>query len=268
MTTQSPCGWAITKCGCGKCWDDHTPATRATAAALATGLMWAATGRRYGLCEITTLPCNPPPRMPLYQTFPVTLGRGGYSSGGWPDELGALVAPGSSSCTTTCQCSALCEVALDGPVNSVIAVTVDGLMVPPVAYEIHDRRLLVRKDGLCWPTCQVYGSQIPGFAVTYRRGLVIPAAIQAAAEVLACEYAKACTGADCALPPKIRHLSRQGVDVEVAAQDWHFGDHVRTGIAQVDNAILADNPGARTQPPQIMSPDQPTARMITWAGGS
>jgi hypothetical protein len=262
------CGWTIEQCACG-CWESHSPATRETATILAANLMWVATGRRYGLCEITTMPCNPQPREALYQTYPVGYDVWGDGSGG---AMMPVVVDGEwhNRCSSGCTCRARCEVPLDGPVASINEVRVDGDVVDNadgLTYEVHDGHLLVRKDGQCWPTCQTYGTEIPGFTVTYDRGDPIPPAVQTALEMLACEYAKACTGGECQLPPRLTRLSRQGVEVSVAEIN-EFGDLLRTNIPIVDAVIAGENPGRLQGRPQVFSPDLHPARVVTWSGGS
>ena len=266
---MAPCGWTVETCGCGTCWDGYQPAVQARAETLAATVMWAATGRRYGPCEVTVLPCNPRRELPLYQAFSVVDPLGIDSvSGGF---AGPVLDDGTwfNRCSVLgCSCRARCEVPLDGPVAEIVEVTIDGEVVPPAAYQVHDRTILVRIDGDCWPVCQTYGTEIPGFAVTYARGLEIPPAVQAGFELLACEYAKACVGGVCALPPRLASLSRQGVEVTVAEVPTEPGGLVRTGIKTVDDIIAADNPYGLAAPAEVLSPDQPRFRTVTFQGGS
>lgn len=262
------CGWSVDTCGCGTCWDNYPPAVQARAAALAIHVMWTATGRRYGPCEMTVLPCNPIPAGPLYRSFPVT-DPFGYGLDGGSNFVPVLAAGewSNRACGSGCRCTARCEVELPPPVHTITEVTVDGLIVPASAYQVHDNRLLVRTDGDCWPTCQVYGTEIPGFTVTYTRGEPIPDPVQAAAEVLACEYAKACSGGACKLPQRLASLSRQGVDVTVLDVPSE-GGRIRTGITFVDDIISADNPYGLASAAGVFSPDLPDPRVVTFQGGS
>lgn len=257
------CGWTVTKCGgCGTCWDSHSAATKERAAALATHFVWAATGRRYGLCETTVMPLNPRPAEPLYQEYPLT-GRGGYDPYSGRSVASLLGVQGGGCCASGC------EVTLAGPVHSIVQVTIDGEVVNPLEYQVHDRQILVRLGGQCWPSCQRYGTHVPGFEVVYMVGTSIPSAVQTAVEALACEYAKACTsGTECGLPAKLASLTRQGVEVTVAEVDSTRGT-LRTGIRAVDDVLDADNPNGLTLAPTVLSPDMPArGRTITWAGGS
>lgn len=274
------CGWTVDSCACGKCWTDNTPAVRATASALASALMWAATGRQFGVCPTLIQPCNPRRQAPLYQTYPV-----GYDPWGGPGQhWGGISVPviedgqWSNRCTTGCTCRARCEVELPGPVadTSPVTVTVAGEVIDPAEYQIHNRRLLVRIAGGCWPTCQVFGQAVPGFEVGYGRGNPIPADVAGALRILACEFAKACTGKACGLSPRVASLTRQGVSLTVAEVagssasrlPGHPHPLIRTGIALVDNVIDSRNPYGLSQPMEICSPDVPEGRTVTWQASS
>ena len=267
----APCGWVVDDCGCGDTtWDALSVPVRERSQALAAHVMWAATGRQYGACEVTVMPCGPRPQAPLYQTFPVALGRGVYNPWGEGDDSGRPVptidgGTWFNRCGSGCSCSAACEVRLDGPVIEVGEVLVAGAVVDPAAYRVLDRSTLVRIDGECWPSCQHMGDEVPGFQVTYDRGTLIPEAVQAAFENLACEYARACTGQPCGLPPRVTNLTRQGVSVTVEqVTDTDANGVIRTGIATVDAVIKAVNPYGLSERPQVLSPDLPANRVITW----
>lgn len=233
--------------------------------------MWAATGRQFGACELTVMPCGPRPQAPLYQTFPVALAHGAYNPWGGGDDSGRPVptidggAWFNRCAGSGCSCAAACEVRLDGPVIDIVEVRVAGDVVDPAAYRVHDRALLVRVDGGCWPSCQHMGAEVPDFTITYDRGTLIPTAVQAGFEQLACEYAKACLGQPCGLPPRVTNLTRQGVSVTVEqVTDTDTNGVIRTGIKTVDDIIKAVNPYGLTERPQVLSPDLPTNRVITW----
>lgn len=259
---MAPCDWDIESCGCGGgCLQQAPPAVRTYAVAAASHIMWALTGRRYGRCEITVQPCNPSPLMPEYQTWPVgadgpysgPLGTPVLDGGRWYNRRGG-------SC-----CTARCEVPLAGPTDTdqVVSVTVAGELVDPAAYQIHDRHLLVRIDGGCWPTCRDYGQQDPpAFEVIYRRGDAVPAPVLGAAAVLACEIGRSCTGGDCRLPGTVSRMTRQGVDVSMVDVTDYL-DRGLTGIPEVDRVIAVDNPHRRHSRPQVMSPDMHPPRMVT-----
>lgn len=254
---SAPCGWTVTGCACGaSCWTGLKPGVQTYAAAVAAAILWAATGRRYGQCTVTVEPCTRPDD-PLYLTYCVNepAPSGPYISGGtWYNSCGSGL----------CSCAGRCEVALAGPTSAaaIQQVVVAGTAVPAGAYTVHDGYLLTRVDGQCWPTCRDYSDPDTAFTVVYLRGDPIPSHVQQAVNQLACELAKGCDGADCALPANIRSLTRQGVEIQIADLSDGRG-HIRTGIDTVDKIIAAENPAGLTQRPAVLSPDMPAPRMVT-----
>jgi hypothetical protein len=263
---MAPCGWTVEGCGCGgAAWDTYPQDVQDRAQALAATIMWAATGRRYGVCEVTVMPAGQCSRLPGpedgYRTYPV----------GTPAGMGLLAPvivqgqwynrPGGGLCCTATGC----EVVLQGPTTTggIKAVSVDGEPVAADAYVVQNGDLLVRVDGECWPCCTKYTDPATAFTVTYDLGVPIPAALQAAFEELACELAKSCTGAACALPRTITRLSRQGVDVEVAELPVDTSGLVLTGLRTVDDVIRSLNPHQLVSAPLVLSPDTPQPRWST-----
>lgn len=265
----TPCGWEITNCGCGKCWDTYAPSIQAAATALAAGLMWAATGRRYGLCDITIQPCNPLQGGTDYRVYPAIYDSwGGGESGLLGPYIDVEGTWRNAYCGSSCGCATRqgCQIELAGPTTKerISQVTVAGDVVDPDAYVVFDGYLLTRVDGQCWPTCNLPTNQSPpGFTVAYSRGDPIPPAIQVAFETVGCEFAKACAGGNCRLPTRLSNLSRQGVEVDVADISTAWAAMMRTNIPLVDQAIAADNPGQLRQRPEVFSPDLPAPRMLT-----
>lgn len=251
---MGPCEWEVTPTCPG--WSQYTAEQQADAIAMATLVLWAATGRRYGRCEVTVRPCNPGPGVPLYVDYPAVSDA--LAGGSGPVAEGA----GWNRCGPGCRCSSRCEVELDGPVttDAIVQVTVNGGVVAGPSYEVHDGHLLVRTDGLCWPTCT--DPSTDDFEVTYLQGLKVPEAVSGAAGLLACEFAQATTAGECRLPARLSSLSRQGVEVQVA-EVTDGSDLFVTGIVEVDRVIAAVNPHRRAAPPLVLSPDMPTARRVT-----
>jgi hypothetical protein len=153
-------------------------------------------------------------------------------------------------------------VELRGPVAEITEVLVHGEVVPPSAYRVdlvQGMYHLVRIDGgQCWPTCQNMESEedaSDAFAVTYLWGRPVPEVLAIATAVLACQYGKLLGGGDCALPPQMTRLTRQGVEVEIAPQDGDLA--AGSGIKLVDDVVALLNPSKRRSPPVVLSPDLP-----------
>lgn len=259
----APCDWELDPGVCCEGWDEFEPPVRQRAIAIASRLMWAATGRRYGRCETVVQPCGPRKAPPLYRAYPVELGRTSGSGAGLYPYLqdGQWVNAGlGCSC-----CAGACEIELPGPTSTtgIVSVTAAGEVVPPASYIVFNGSILTRTDGACWPSCVNYGNQDPpDFEITYLRGLAVPEAVLAVTGELACEFAQACVGGPCRLPGRLRRLTRQGVEVETAEID-RTASRLLTGIDSVDQVIQGENPFGLVARPRVYNPDRPAPRRVT-----
>ena len=259
----APCEWDVDPVALGVCedWAGYPAALQETALALASSFLWAATGRRFGVCPVTVRPSQAKIGEGLaYQAFPVAPGLGGLGQPGGPFLFAGRWF--NSGCVSACCGNSACAVVLRGPVATVEEVLVGDEVIPASAYRVDvtsGAYLLVRIDGECWPACQNFTADEgePGsFVVTYGLGVPLPVALQVATALLACEYAKGLSGGPCKLPSKMTQLTRQGVTVELEPPEPVDG---RTGIREVDDVITSLNPGKRQRPPVLLSPDLPEA---------
>lgn len=266
---SGPCTWPdVGELLCCEDWDSYSPELQLQAATYAKMVLWAATARQYGLCELTVRPC----------------GRYCEGGGGWDgayyDGYGTWVpyiwngewkncwcGAGAGCCT----CQPDCQVYLPGPVHSVTAVRVGGesLNVTGGGIFVLDQQWLVRVDtDKCWPKC---GNQnlAPGdpnaFEVTYLRGLPVPAALAYAYGALSCEYAKACLGLPCRLPGRVSSISRQGVTVSMVDVSELLRNNL-TGLWDIDSVIISLNPQGLKGQSRFWSPELQDPRQITWGG--
>lgn len=260
-STSQPCSWTIDTSCCDD-WDTYSPTLQANAAAYASLVLWAATGRQFGLCPITVRPCG---------NWCTDDGVGGWYWGGGmflPYVVDGTWRNCWCGCNggSCCSCAPACQVYLPGPVGEIVQVTVDGVVIDPATYRVYDQRWLVRTGvGNCWPDCQDYNvnSGAGTFFVTYTRGEQPPAPLLTAAGILACQWAKACLGQACRLTPYITGLSRQGVDF-TAVDPMTLLDNGFTGLFEVDALIRAMNPLGQTHRMRLLSPDVDYPRMTTW----
>jgi hypothetical protein len=259
---EGPCGWSVDVSCCAD-WATYGPALQQSAAEFGAYVMWAATGRRYGVCEITARPCGRTCGPNLYSGY-------FWSNGAWqPYNLGGIWYNSTCGCNglgNCASCRPLCQVSLPGPVNSIPAtgVSVDGVVIPVDAWRVDNGKWLVRTDGSCWPECQDYNvdSGVGTFFVTYNRGLDVPNVVAAAAGELACEWAKSCLGQACRLPQRVQSVSRQGVSVSMVPPEILLSMGL-TGVDTVDQIIRSVNPGGLTSPMRVSSPDTPVTRYVT-----
>ena len=265
---EGPCSWTL-ETACCPGWDELDENVRSVATAWATYILWALTGRKYGPCSLTIRPCGPKcDGSPGYWTFPVNAGGVSGGNGPWMVPWIDSGTWRNCACTGGCSCHARCEVALPGPVAVIDVVKIDGVILDPSAYRLDILKgvpVLVRTDGECWPDCQDMTAgedEVGAFAITYQQGIPVPRAGQIAAGLLACEFAKACSGADCVLPQQIASMTRNGVEIQVS-DPTELLDQGLTGVAQVDQWIRAVNPYRRAQPSRVYSPDLSGPRFMT-----
>lgn len=253
----APCSWILDDivCGCG--CESHPPDVQARAEEYASTILWASTGRRFGLCEVTVRPCG----RRKDTVFP-NWGWGAMWSGGlWWPFIGTDGLWRNCGCHGFCNCTPKCEAYLPGPVNSITSVFVDGVLVDPSTYEVQDRHWLVRLNDQCWPECPDMVTP-EEFEVTYVRGEPVPAVLATAARTLACEFARACQGETCRIPGRLQFIARQGVTAQMVDSE-RLMDRGLTGIVEVDQVIAAFNPHGIKERPQVLSPDRPLPRTVT-----
>lgn len=250
--TQPPCNWQISMDDCPD-WGSYESEVRSSALAYATLTLWAATGRRFGLCDMTVRPCG--------------IGQGACAGTvGWvaegQDWLPYAFTSGAYR-SLSGQCAPSCEVWLPGPVNSVTEVWQDGVLVDPSAYRVDDWSWLVRTDGDCWPASVDLSSDVDAFQVRYLKGLPVPEPLLDAAATLACEWAKGRVGdKTCRLPTRVTAISRQGVSMTALDTD-SLSKRNFTGITEVDQVIFALNPKGLEAASRVYSPDIRYPRQVT-----
>lgn len=258
-TTVGPCGWTIPDPICCPEWATLDLAVQSSARDYAALILWAATGRQFGLCEITVRPCG------MKRCDDGTVDFFGYdqSGGTWVPYVwnGTWY---NCSCAGMCCCDPRCQIRLMGRVDSVVEVLLGGIAVDPATYRVDDNHWLVRTAGECWPYCADMdtddGDNV--LEVTYVRGMAPPPALLRAASTLACEWGKACIGGECRLSNRVTSVARQGIAIEMADPNTVLEDGL-TGLWEVDSVILALNPNRRKERGRIWAPEMNVPRMVT-----
>jgi len=255
-----PCSWSV-DVSCCSTWSDYSTELQTAAAEYGAFTMWAATGRRFGLCTRTIRPCG----------RQCTNCANGYfwSEGMWVPYIfnGIWRNCWCGSNLGCCTCQPSCQVWLPGPVASIPAtgITQDGAVVPVNSWRVDNGMWLVRTDDECWPDCQDYDadSGTNTLMVTYQQGLPVPAILSRAAGELACEWAKSCLGQPCRLPQRVQSISRQGITIAMVDVDSLL---IRgfTGIQTVDQVIAMFNPYGLKSEMKISTPDAPVSRTVSF----
>jgi hypothetical protein len=250
--------WPVDHSCCQAKWDTYPPETQDRADALAVTTLRSLTGYRVGGCPVVVRPCRVGCGETTWRTYPA--GVAGAGGGFYPVlASGRWLNIGCGCAADGCSCATVCEVRLDGDSVAVAQVKVDGLVLDPTAYRIDNGNRLTRIDGECWPLCQNMNAEDdqPGtFSVTYTPGVPVDGLAEFAAGLLACEFAKACTGGDCVLPSGVTQVARSGVTYTIAADAFAGG----TGVREVDAFVRRWNPHRLTGPSLVWSPDVPHGR--------
>jgi hypothetical protein len=242
-----------------------SPTATGYAASAATEIVWALSGRQYGLCEVTLRPC----RRTCYgddwwtsygAPWSASYPGGGYSYG--PAGWGFWFDLSCGSCHGGCSCREVPEVVLPSPVNSVTRVMVAGAPMATGSYRVDNNRLLVRTDGQRWPRCNdlILDDSHPGtWSVTALYGREVPVMGRIAVGELACEILKVLDGQDCRLPAGIQSLTRQGISVNFPEVGALFKEG-RTGLYSVDAFVTTANPSGLTSRSRAYRVDGPGPR--------
>lgn len=250
------CGWPV-DWACYPDSDSLDPVVKQRAEAMAVQSLRFLTLYQVGGCPITVRPCAQSclAGVTFYDGRPWMSPHVGVT-GQWVNACG---------CASDCSCGPLSEVILDAPVGRVDEVQVDGEVLDPSTYRVDNGNRLVRQDGGLWPICQDQSQPAGGpgtFTVTYLNGIPVDGYASYVAGLLAAEFAVACGGGQCALPPSVTAVVRQGVTMEFAVGAW---PDMRTGILGVDTWLSIFNPASRMSTPVLSSPDVRRARRTTWA---
>lgn len=258
MTLGGPCAsWdAVWTCDVS-C---ESPTVTAQAVELATEVVWALSGRQFGLCEVTLRPCR-------RECTDFPWPSGGYSEWAGTTWISPALISGQwfnvicGRCTRGCSCSSISEVLLPAPVHDVVQVKIDGVVVTGSDYRLDDNRILVLLNG-DWPTCNdlaLADTEPNTWSVTARYGLEVPAGGAWAVGELACELIRARNGEDCRLPRNVTQLVRQGVTIQFPDVRELMREGL-TGLYLVDQFVTTWNPSHLRRRSGTYSVDQPPAR--------
>jgi len=257
-----PCGWVADPPATGCCtgWEEYTPEQQATGAVLAAAFLWAATARQFGQCEVTVEACAGRPARPTYAAYPVVPGSG--RGLGWgPYLLDGVWFNGPMGASWCCE--RVCELRLPGPIYdsaAILEVSAAGEVIPPADYQVYDGVKLVRTDGLCWPSCCNGGIAGAGVTVNYLMGLPVPADLQIALDMLACEFAAACARQKCRLPKQVSAMTQMGTTVDFSTLPEAGTPVMATGIFEIDSVIKSYNPYGLAARPKLYNPNRPRVR--------
>lgn len=250
MSSPNPANPPLTLAGCAS-WAqaDELPSdvrdcqpddTWCTILALASDVLWAASGRRWRNVQATET-------VTLDEPECVELPLAGYGWSGYGTRYGYGAWP------MLYQRSRPHVIRLPRPdVTAVTTVTIDGAVF--TSWRLRGSWLR-RTDHQPWPL----GPDHTRIAYTF--GKLAPPAGRLAAVTFAAELGKAFAGKACSLPARVQSITRQGISVAVL-DDMKFLDEGLVGVASVDAWIRSVNPHKTKQAAQVWSPDLVEARTV------
>ena len=209
---------------------DRDPAIVAVVEEAAQQILWAMTGRRFGICERTD-----EYRVPAWTPGPTDWLT---AMSGWARRLwwwGSYYANRDLILLSRT------------PVVEVMSVSVDGVVLPAADYEVDGDG--VRRLDQEWP--MLCGSTVE---ITYTHGEPVPALGALAMGELGCELLAAFAGADCRLPSNVISINRQGVAYDLGAPDVMDRQGL-LGLPMCDMLIRSTNPHRLARRPKVFSPD-------------
>lgn len=259
-TGDGPCGvWPAEWSVCNL--TGVNPAVTGVALQAASEVLYALSGRRFGVCQLSIRPCRRECSGDVWST------GDWWEWGNWPRPLfyrGTWYNVSCGQCSGSCSCRALSEIILPSPVVEVTQVKVDGVTLAPTAYRVDDWKRLVRVDGGDWPTCQDLSradTEVDTWSVTVRFGEEVPTLGQIAVGELACEFSRLLSGdQDCALPKPVQSLVRQGVTMNFLDPSEIFANG-RVGLYLCDLFISTMNPRGLMERSRAYDIDDPGYRV-------
>lgn len=193
----------------------------------AVQVLWALSGRQYGVREITARP-NPPLGFPASPVMPVL-------DGVWTSHV--------CGCVFNCAYTRPGAVHLPGPVAEVIEVQIGDTILDQDDWAIEGDVLHRRGDTTVWPVQNLARplGETGTWSVTYLRGTTPPPHTAQLAGELAKEFLSACAGNDeCRLPRSLIGTTQRGVSHTFDPSKILAAG--KTGLTEVDLWLAAVNP--------------------------
>ena len=223
-------------------------AARQNALDLAVQVLWALSGRQFGVCETLVRPCPTG-----------DCGSGARPGSTWNQSTAPFIPTYEYGrwVNYTCGCDGgRCKamgprtVHLPGPVQGIVTVTIGGEVLDPSEYVL-EGDVLYRK-GTNWPP-QDYNKPLDEngtWSVTYLKGNPVPAGVGVMVGQLAKEFLSVCSGETCRLPKNVVSTTNRGITRQFdPTLMYAYG---KTGLSEIDMWLAAINPYHLMSAPRVM----------------
>lgn len=220
-------------------------AQRAAAVEVAVSVLWALSGRQFGVCEAMARPCpTPAPGLragsPWDQTVAPFIPT--FEFGRWVNY--------SCGCTGRCTAAGPRTVHLPGPVSHIVIVTICGEVLDPCEYTLEGDMLY--RNGANWPA-QNYNRPLDEdgtWSVLYGKGVPVPDGVGVFVGQLAKEFLAACSGEQCRLPRNVVATTSRGVTRQFDPTGMYASG--KTGLSEIDVWLAAVNPHHIMRAPRVI----------------
>jgi hypothetical protein len=213
----------------------------------AVEVLYALSGRQFGICEAVARPCSTPAFRGTMDFFGGPLPMPVFTPTFWDGAWRNLVC----GCGDRCVVGGPRVVHLPGPVSEVTTVTIGSMIIGPDQYVL-EGDALYRKGGN-WPS-QDLGKPLDEegtWSVEYLKGWPPPAGAAMFVGVLAKEFMSACSGTACRLPRNVIGVNRNGVSYQIYDPSALMRSG-KTGISEIDLWLSAINPNALMAAPTVI----------------
>jgi hypothetical protein len=220
----------------------------------AVQVLWALSGRQYGICPTLVRPCAEA-HQPLEGRWgPIGAFTVGMLVG--LDDFGDIFTMQDGWCGK-CLISSPRAVDLPGPVyqdatgNYPVSVMIHDYVLDEDEYSVEGDRLFHLHGE--WPF-QDFSRELGEhntWSVAYWRGTPPPAILSRFAGVLTNEFIQASCGGKCRIPRTVQHISRGGVSFDTFNPDNIYSTG-KTGIPEIDMWLASINPNKLMQAPTVL----------------
>jgi hypothetical protein len=239
------CSWPIDSECLPPLDPDADPTQQKHAEDLAVSVLWALSGRQFGVCPVIARPCRQPCGGAVGIGNVDGMLVNGYAVGSW-----FPVWDGAHWRNVACGCGPRCSwvapnvvhlVSAGQPVQEVTEVVIAGEVLDDAEYRLEGD--LLYRIGADWPTQDLTRPlDEPGtWSVTYTRGNPPPPGAAKLVGLLAAEFLAACSGGKCRLPRRVQTVTRQGVSYQMVNPVDIYREG-RTGLDEIDLWLSSVNP--------------------------
>jgi hypothetical protein len=244
------CSWPVDRACLPTAEADLDIARQTHAEEIAVGVLWALSGRQFGVCPVIMRPC--PVTRYTRRSYPYPYDSPPFwpvwGSGVWRNETCGCI---GRCCDYTSPSIVHLSVTSALPIGEVLEVRIGDTVMDPDGYSV-EGDLLYRADGAAWPQQDV-SKPLPEdgtWSVTYTRGVPVPAGVGVLTGLLTQEFLKACAGGRCRLPRRVKSVSRQGVSYDMVDPTDIYATG-KTGIPEIDLWLSTVNPSHLMAPAKV-----------------